>query len=366
VLTYGHLAAFQNPASFVLEFYVAPRLADETDSTIGPYQLGEPIRVPPNFDPDDPLSRESMAGPIATRTAALYWLIRGLREALLGHSAEALQIFRQAETALPNWKDKGEGKENLYFFIGQSELFLNNDLEAEKAFQKALQLNPTYARAQTALGSVYFKRAQCRLLSSQGQNEQNNQAYVDLCRRQDGEVIARCQPVDESPAECLKLVKQDLERTIENYQKGIDLAKADFREISTARARLALGQANYLQGLYLSDDNEANRFLDSAIQQIESLLGPLGEAKQYRLSGQAYQTLGGAYAQKAAIAREHGDIAGSRDLFEQAGAAFDDCIAQGEKIPYYDEILSEQVIANCQTYHENIEEALLNLQGEQP
>ncbi len=366
VLTYGYLATQQNPASFILEFYVAPRLADETDSTIGPYQLGEPMRVPPNFDPDDPLSRESLAEPIATRTTALYWLIRGLREELLGRSAEALQIFRQAEAELTNWKDKGEGKEHLYFFIGQSELFLNNDVQAEEAFQKALQLDPTYARARTALGSVYFKRAQCRLLDSQGQNEQNSESYVDVCQRQEGDFIARCQPADGASAACLHSIEQDLERSIENYRQGLELAAADYRpQLGTARARLALGQAYYLQGLVLTDDNEAIRLLDSAIEQIESVLETFGEAEQYRFLGQAYQTLGGAYAQKAAIAREQKNIAGSQALFEQSRAAFNNCIAQGEQIPYYDAILTEQVIANCQSYNEKITEALTSLQGEQ-
>jgi tetratricopeptide (TPR) repeat protein len=293
-------------------------------------------------------------------------LIRGLREALLGRSAEALQIFRQAEVELANWKDKGEGKEHLYFFIGQSELFLNNDIEAEEAFRRALQLDPSYARARTALGSVYFKRAQCRLLDSQGQNEQNSQPYVDLCRRSDGDYIARCQPPDETSAACSNLLEQDLQRSIENYRQGLELAAADYRpQLGTARARLALGQAYYLQGLALNDDSEAIRLLNSAIEQIESILEPLAEAEQYRFLGQAYQTLGGAYAQKAAIARERQEFAGSRALFEQSQAAFDNCIAQGDKIPYHDEILVEQVIANCRSYNEKIQEALLSLQGEQ-
>jgi len=57
--------------------------------------------------------------------------------------------------------------------------------------------------------------------------------------------------------------------------------------------------------------------------------------------------------------------AGSRALFEQSQAAFANCIVQGENIPYHDEILAEQVIANCRSYNEIIQEALLSLQGEQ-
>lgn len=365
VVIYGHLAASENPAALKLEFYVSPRLRTEAVTTIGRYEFGnKPIRVPANFNQDDPLSREAVAGPLVTRTNALFWLILGLREELLGRSEEALKILRQAEEQLTGWNDDGEGKEHLYFFIGQSALFLNRDEEAQDAFERAVAINPKYARAQNALGSVYFKRAQCRLFDVAGQNKSDNKQYTELCQRKDGEPIVKCPDSEE----CMSLVKQDLEQTFENYQQGLELAQENHEpEIGTI-ARLALGMAYRLQGetyYQLRDDVAANRYFDPAIQEIQSVLEPLAAAEQYRLLGQAYQNLGAAYFQKARILQDQGDVEGSRALYEKARAAFDNCTNQGKNAPYYDEILTERIIAACESANKMSEEALLSLQGGQ-
>jgi tetratricopeptide (TPR) repeat protein len=361
VVLYGHLALDKNPADFLLEFYVSPRLRPEAGTTIGRYQLGDPIRVPRNFDPEDALSRETVAGPLATRSNALFWLLLGLREELLGRSEQALKIFRQAEEQLASLEDE-DGKDVLYFFIGQSELFLNNDVEAQQALEKALAINPQFARARTALGSVYFKRAQCRLFDMA--NQKTESASL-VCQRKDESWIAGCEL---SPDQCQGLVEEDIEQTIDYYQQGLDLAEKYESQLAIHVARLAVSGGYILAGQIYArsgDDDEASRHFESAIAELQAILEPLAQAEQYRFLGQAYQALGTAYAQQAVTLQNQGDLKGSIGLFEKAQAAFGLCIEQAENAPYADEILVGQVVAGCKSYYKVAEEALLNLEGVQ-
>lgn len=366
MIIYGNLAPGENTASFVLEFYIAPRLRGETYTTIGHYQFGEPIQLPLNFDLDDPLSRETVTSLLATRTQALFELILGIKEARLGRSEEAVKIFQQAEEQLTAWRDKGEGKDTLYFFMGQSELFLNDDMAAQDYFEKALASNPKQARAQIALNSVYYKRAECRLLDATGQINEN---YEALCQRQrDGTPIAPCQSARITPEACSRMVDEDLERAIDNAQKGLALVQANHEPHLEIIAQLALGLAYRLQGQISysrGQDIEANQAFEQAMPELQAVLEPLAEADEYRLLGQTHQALGTVYFQQARILQDQQDFAGSKSLYEQAQTTFEQCIRQAEQAPYRDEIIIEKIIPGCQTFNDITKEALLTLQGAQ-
>jgi tetratricopeptide (TPR) repeat protein len=318
VVIYGHLTPHESPAEFVLEFYVKPRVRGEANVTIGRYQLGEPIN----------------------RAGALFWLLLGLRDDLLGRPEEALAVFQQAEEELTSWKEQGEGKEILYSFMGRALLFLKRDVEAEEALQKALESNPRYARAHIVLGGVYFLRAQNLLLAAE-------------------------QPLE--PKELEKVTK-NLEQATNSYQKGLELAQESHEPLIEVIARLALAIHYYRQGdtyFVLGDDAEANRFFDLAVEETALVLDPLGDAGQHRLLAQAYLNLGAAYTRQAEILREQGDLAGSRTLFEKARAAYVGCMDQGKGAPH-DQILKEMIIMDlCQPYDKDVEQALLTLEGGQ-
>lgn len=86
-------------------------------------------------------------------------------------------------------------------------------------------------------------------------------------------------------------------------------------------------------------------------------------ARQYRYLGQAYLTLGAAYAQQAHIRQVQGDKAGSIALYEKAREAYANCLALKAKAPT-DEILSEKIIAaGCSRSDKAAEEALTTLEG---
>jgi hypothetical protein len=119
---YGYLSE-EEPQQLTIEFFVPRRLGSESNLTIGRYQFGDPILIPANFDPGDTLSAGALEERVTVRANALFWLLIGIRQNLLGRHAEALAIFQQAERSLPRWRDVGEGKEYLYFFMGREHLF---------------------------------------------------------------------------------------------------------------------------------------------------------------------------------------------------------------------------------------------------
>jgi len=342
VVIYGHLTPPESPAEFVLEFYVKPRVRGEANVTIGRYQLGEPIPIPENFDRTDTLAKEALGTRVANRAGALFWLLLGLRDDLLGRSEEALAVFRQAEAELTHWKEQGEGKETLYFFIGRSALFLGRYEEAEEALERALQINPTYARAQIVLAGVDFRRV------------------VSFLQSHDEEHPLQTEDMEQAI--------NDMEQAIDKYQKGLELAQESHEPLIEIIGRLTLAQAYRLEGqayFWLQDDVKANRFFELAIEEINPVLEPLADAEQHRILAQAYESLGAAYTQQAEILRKQEDVARSRALYEKARAAWAGCIDQEKKAPE-DDILRSAIIAeSCRPWDKFVEEALLTLDGGQ-
>jgi tetratricopeptide (TPR) repeat protein len=338
VVIYGYLTPHNSPAELVLEFYVQPRVRGEANVTIGRYQLGDPILVPENFDPTDTLAKEALGTRVTNRAIALFWLLLGLREDLLGRSEEALAIFRQAEGELAQWKDQGEGKEILYFFIGRSALFLGRYDEAEEALLKALQIDPSYARAQIVLSGVGFRRV------------------VSLLDN----------PEEPLTEEDMQGAITQVEQAIDGYGKGLELAQASHDPLIEIIARMALAAAYRLQGqnyFWLREDAEAVRFLDLAIDELAPVLEPLAEAQQHRILAQAYESLGAAYLQKAETLHRRGDLAESKPLYAQAQTAYASCIEQGANAPEDDFLRSVIVEESCRPWNKYAGEALTTLEG---
>ncbi|HEX9118068.1 MAG TPA: hypothetical protein VGA61_18525 [Anaerolineae bacterium] len=317
MVIYGNVDA---AGRFAPEFYVAPRLNRGADIH-GPFHLGDPIPV--DFQASLALNKQ-----LTTRTLALFWLAMGLSYDRGGLPADALAALRHAE-ALDAWQGPGQGKEVLYFFIGQAALFQNRDREAEAAFRQALQLSPGYAGALIGLGSVYFSRAQA------------------------------LQPPR------LRLETADLQAAFDNYNRAIQAAPASpDRAWAQYAAPLALGMAYRLQGdAYLDAGNlaAAGPAFESAIAGIKSTLPAISQAKEYRLLGQAYLALGTADAEEADLRRRQGDPGQSRTLYQSARQAYAGCIEQAKSAPL-DQILTETIVAGlCRPYDKTAADALAAL-----
>ena len=326
MVIYGNLELNQDSAGFTPKFYVAS-LRGEADEIVGRHQLGRPIDIQTPLNLDQQTSR-ALNRKLIARTKALSRFTLGLIYDLNGLSEDALEVFQQATEEL-DWDDNS-GEEIFHYFTGRSALFLERDEEAQAAFEQALAINPDYARAYLGVGSVYFLRAQ------------------------------------QLPPE-QRLETTDLFRAIDHYQKAIALADEALEPHTKVSAHLGLGLTYRLQGetyLHVGDRDRAGPLFDMAIAEIQPLIDPMQTARQYRYLGQAYQTLGAAYAQQAYIHQVHGDKTGSITLYEKARQAHANCAAQGDKAPN-DEILTQKIIANgCNRQDGVVQEALTNLEGE--
>ena len=168
MLVFGNIDSRQTPAQLVLEFWIAPQLEYHFEDIQGSYQTGEPIEV---FEPGNP---GLQALPEINRQAStLAWLALGLTRTRFGQSAEALEAFQNAGNFSPD-------SALVHFFIGRETLFLSDSetdpakriemtLKADQAFRRALELDPTYARAAIGEGSAYYATAK-RLVSEESNN----------------------------------------------------------------------------------------------------------------------------------------------------------------------------------------------------
>jgi tetratricopeptide (TPR) repeat protein len=332
MVIYGNMVPDGESQGLDLEFYLSPQVNDETASIVGPHRLGKPILLPVPFDTDSPEANIVVGEKLETRGDALFWLTMGLTQQVLGRSEQALATLRRADVELADWPEN-DGKELLYFFIGREELFLEQTDHAEASFRKALEIEPSYARAQVGLGSTYLQRA--------------------LAIEPDARL--------EEP--------KYLEQALDHHLRGLELALADEDAVIQAVARIALAKSYRLMGeahYFLDDYDEANRFLDLAIAEVEQVTPLLIDTRQHRLLAQAYEAQGAAYLQQGDILRRQQDIEKSRARFELAKTAYQQCIEQGDKA-FFDEILREKVIEQgCQRYYDVATEYAQKLEGEQP
>ena len=342
MVIFGNLVPEGESQGLDLEFYLSPQVNDETASILGPHQLGKPIRLPVPFDINSPEVSIAVGKQIEVRSDALFWLTMGLTHQVLGQSDQALETFRRAEEELSNWSEN-DGKEILHFFTGREELFLSTLEEnpdpvrldnAETSFRKALDIDPTYARAQVALGTTFLQRAQ----SIPPEARLQGPRYVE-----------------------------HLEQALDHHLKGLKLAQATEEPLIEAVARIALASSHRLLGEahYLSGSNDqAVRHFDLAIAEIEQAAPLLADTRQFRLLAQAYEAQGAAYLQQGVLLGDQGKPEESRARLELAKTAYQACIEQGDS-GFFDEILQEKVIEQgCERYSAVTDEYLTKLEGE--
>lgn len=318
VVIYGNLTAEGDMAGFVPEFYVAP-VAREASELVGQHRLGD--RVPVQLPLDDREVGRSVNRELIARARALSRFTIGLMYDLSGESADALEVFRQAEQEI-DWSQAG-GREVLYYFIGREALFLKRLDEAQAAFQTARDTNPDYARAYIGIAGVEFQRAQSRVLE---------------------EGI-------EPSAEELGPVLEALEEAVRSYQTALARADPALEPQTGIIARLGLGASYYLQGeqyLFLGERASAEEHFNRAVKELEAVLEPLAAGQQHRYLAQANNSLGAAYAQLAWLRQAEGDQVSSEAFYRKAHDAFAQCIAQGEAAPL-DRLLVEQIVEDPQT-----------------
>ncbi len=316
VVVYGYVTPGGRADDLQIELYVSPQAsADEVGGLVGNYALGRALPLPPNLDISNPRANLVVSNQVGLRSRILLWLTLGLTQDLLGDNEQALATFQRAEQALGDWPD-GDGKELLYYFQGRQYLFLRQLDEAQAALERALALNPGFARASVALGGVQAWRA----------NQLEDSA-------------ARLGP--DGP----------LTQAIDAQRRGLALAEGQNDGYTAALARTALSQS--LGVLCVSQFNlnqipEAGAACAEAAGQASAAVAFLDATQEQRLLAQAWLAQGLAHYGQNFVAAAAGDSAAARAETEAAIAAFEQCINLGDAA-FFDQTLRDKVIAQaCQ------------------
>jgi tetratricopeptide (TPR) repeat protein len=315
---------------FTPSFYVSPEVrGDVTGLNTGAFQLG-----------DQPIQFGSGAqfnanADLRTRSSALMYIITGLTYDLFGRVEQSLEIYQQAQEQLKAWPEKGQGKEILYFFLGQAAFYNQfkvtaaeapglND-QAKDAFERALNSNPAYTRAMIGLGGVFNTRIQ-RLT-----------ATADA------------------------LGTSDLGDMFAWYKKALKQAQQDGDAFMEHMANFSLAGAYYLQGA-------AYRFKGvpaDAIASFEAALQYLDPAEQYfvtagrqRELAQVYLLRGNTNKQRAETVSAQGDRAGAQTLYNEAQKYYQRCIDQAARAPD-DRLVTETIVRDfCEPLLQKVKAAL--------
>lgn len=337
MVIYGYITGEEGTVGFKPEIYLK-KGPDADDEIVGSHSLGHPVEIPPPpldlYDTDVKETLDRLEG----RVTALVWLTRGLVKDLVGNHYGALQVFKQAETALQKWEDRA-GKDVLYYFIGREALFLSNtDVYPDRTpaevsdylnmardyFQRATGINESY-RYHIGLGGVYFEEAEQLL-----------------------------------PEEQLQAGALDL--AIDEYRLAIEGARDVAEPLVESKGQIGLGLAYRLKGdayLRTGQYDQAGPAFDEAINEIQKALDLLGQ-DQPRLAAQAYLGLGAAFEGKAWLARYiQQDDKNSKELYESALESYDQCVASA-KMNLLDKVL-KRAQEYCDIYSAEVNVTLAGL-----
>ena len=148
LVIYGTVAFGEGEGRFLPSFYVADQ--PSTDEVTGYNELGTPIRFDADFD-----SEEELYHTLQARAAILVNFTRGLiylaDENLDGALYSFQEAARESETI-----DPFGGQEVLYLMLAYSQRLLQQHETAITTLEKALALNPEYARAYIGLGNNLY------------------------------------------------------------------------------------------------------------------------------------------------------------------------------------------------------------------
>ncbi len=349
VLIYGVLETQPNGLeALTIEFYVKPDLSLPIEARFGHERMGDPIVLPPSFDPTNTGTGDSAVvwETVNNRGRALAWIARALDRERRGLRSEMIAVIERAEDAANStatgrlrWSEQGAGKEVIYTLKGEAQLELayaeracgeesqtRSDL-AEVAFESAIASNDRYVLAHIGLGNVAHFRAQCLLTVA---------------------------PVDQADMEAAEPL---VATALAHYERGQQIAATDtLSEYEKAVAGLASTPAYRLQAyliLLRADLNpdqrterqtEALAIVEDAAADLDRAIAALPDDPYYlRLAARAYLFQANLAQLKAQIYTEMGDTPNVEEAVREAITAFEACEAQGNLV-FADVYLQETLI----------------------
>jgi tetratricopeptide (TPR) repeat protein len=315
---------------FTPNFYVAPEVrGDITGLNTGAFQFGDrPIQFGSG-------AQFNANADLRTRSSALMYIITGLTYDLFGRVEQALEIYQQAQEQLKAWPETGQGKEILYFFLGQAAFFkqfkvtpeeapLLNDL-AQGAFERALNSNPAYTRAMIGLGGVFNTRIQ-RLT-----------ATADA------------------------LGSSDLSNMFAWYDKALAQARQAGDAFMEHMANFSLGGAYYLQGAayrFAGDPASALASLDAALRHLAPAEQYFSATERQRELAQVYLLRGNIHKQQAETVSAQNNRTEAQALYGAAQEYYQHCIDQAARAPD-DRLVTDTIVRDfCEPLLQKVTEAM--------
>ena len=316
IVIYGNVVAGENGDDLQIQFYVSPQESEkEFNALLGSQALGGKVRLPTSFSGAGALTNISADKPLALRSRIIFWLTVALTQDLLGEPDQALATLQQAEQDLADWEES-DGKELLYFLQGREYLFLEQYDDARTAFARAAAINPAYARAEVALGSV--------------------NAVVSNKQEADAERVA-----DGSA----------LRQAIDAQQQGISAAEAGNDAFTAALAKAALAQSMdvlCISQLNLGQIEQAANACQDALNIANEAVAYFSDTQENRIYAQALLGQGLAHFGLNYVSDAGGDREQALADLTAAESAFQACIDQGP-LAEFDKVLQNSVIGKgCQ------------------
>jgi tetratricopeptide (TPR) repeat protein len=153
LVVYGNVTIVGDRGEFMPRFYVSGRKSDIEVS--GYNQLARPI----SFRTGD-ASEEELNRTLRTRAAILVNYVKGLvyLNVEKRNVEGAAYSFRQAVREAEKEQEPFVGQEVLYLMLSYAEKISGNYAEAQVNVEKALALNPNYARAFIGLGNIHYEQ----------------------------------------------------------------------------------------------------------------------------------------------------------------------------------------------------------------
>lgn len=349
LIVYGVVDQREQPALLRLELCARSRNRERDIGNLDELQrvdrLGGPLPVMLPLDD----VQGSVNPPLRVRTSLVAKLVVGLRYELASNPdyqsslRRALTTFSGALSYLEGEAGAATGENGgdiVQYFIGREHFLLSQDPatpagdrpaeleDARVAFASAVELNPAFARARSALGSAYFLQAQ------QIAPEQREGAA-------------------------------QLQQALDTYTAAIPLAQAAEDRSAEAEARLTLALTYRLRAeaaLFASPSDPAAAEDDLRRAEQEADAGEaLIQPEQNRFRGFAGMVRGLIAHQRAQIRLRANDQAAARQLFQQARDAYTRCIAAGQADPG-DQFLKRQIVAfTCTPREASVAAALQRL-----
>lgn len=375
IVVYGIVTPGEKALTFEPQFYLKddPK-SQETPELAGSQQLGKPIAL------GLPLTIGALESNVQPLGRIVYWLTRGLSFDLAGHFDSAYAEFLKGKPEIDSL-DEGQGTEVFYYFMGTEALFLgqcetdaakvfpaqpdHSSMEqaldaAQTAYDKAVEIQPAYARAYFGLGQVASQRGQRLMYTPDAKT-------FGQCR-----VAAVSQPAPNVPVKCpasppttqdaarLEQARAALMKAIDFHTQALGLIEASkdtllTQRIETIRAvtELPLAQAFLLSGMVPDAQTHLKGGIDSLVQ-----LGGVTKAEQDP-RGAALLDFGLAsgYFLQGYVRLIQNDPEGFKALLTQADSSYQMCMNIARDNP--DVYLRERLGPNCTCAELDVKKALV-------